>query len=143
MQLLSCFHSKMVEDERDKKTSSSDECLAEKASSVVGVPVGIQVLLSKASVDSDFRTALLRDRIAAANSIGLELSDVEKATLSSIPEDQLEAMIQNTRVPNALRSTFMGCATAAMIAALGFLAVKYLGVKVSKQFGATAHSISN
>jgi hypothetical protein len=106
------------------------------------MPAGIQVLLSKASVDMKFRKVLLRERGRAADLIGLELNDVEKAMLASIPEDQLAAMIRKTRVPNVLRKTFMGCAAAAMLAAIGVVALRYMGTRVSKQFSGIAGIIT-
>ncbi|MEW6348451.1 MAG: Os1348 family NHLP clan protein [Thermodesulfobacteriota bacterium] len=83
-----------------------------------GIPVGIQVLVKKAAVDEDFRAALLETRAQAASRIGLELTPAEVATLGSVPREQLEKIIEHTKVPNEQRRVFLGQLGAAMAALL-------------------------
>jgi hypothetical protein len=84
-----------------------------------GIPRGIEVLVKKASVDSEFRAVLLKKRAAAATEIGLELSPAEVATLNSVPSTQIEQIIDNTAVPDEHRRVFLGKIAAAMLAILG------------------------
>jgi acyl carrier protein len=82
------------------------------------IPRGIEVLLRKASVDVDFKDLLLRDRAAAAETIGLKLEPGEVMMLSAAPAAQLEAVIARTSVPQEHRRAFLGHAAAAMLAAM-------------------------
>jgi len=83
------------------------------------IPRGIEVLVSKASVDAEFRAVLLERRAKAAESIDLKLSPTEAMMLDAIPAAQLEAVIDRTKVSPAKRRAFLGTAAAAMLAALG------------------------
>jgi acyl carrier protein len=83
------------------------------------VPRGIEILLRKASVDPEFRELLLRDRAAAADTIGLKLEPGEAMMLFATPATQLEAIIARTRVPQEHRRAFLGQAAAAMLAVVG------------------------
>lgn len=76
---------------------------------------GIDVLLLKGAVDLEFRELLERDWRAAAEEIGLELTEVECAILASIPGDVLADMAARMRVPKAHRPVFLGKTAAAMI----------------------------
>ena len=87
------------------------------------IPVGIDVLVKKASVDSEFRQILLEKRGEAANKIGLELTQAEQEMLSSISLEQLEKIIQNTKVKSEHQSIFRGKAVKLMLAAAAGLAV--------------------
>jgi hypothetical protein len=82
-------------------------------------PRGIEILVKKASVDGAFRRHLLAERSGAAERIGLELDPAEAAMLDAIPETQLVAIIEKTRVAPLLRPAFLGYAAAAMLAAVG------------------------
>ena len=62
------------------------------------IPRGIEVLVKKASVDSEFRELLLGRRGDAAGEIGLELTAAEKAMLANIPAEQFKAIISQTKV---------------------------------------------
>ncbi|MCK5198183.1 MAG: hypothetical protein KAR21_07525 [Spirochaetales bacterium] len=62
-------------------------------------PRGIEILLKKASVDSEFRKSLLNNPSAAARSISLDLKPVEINILNNTPKSVLQKMITNTRVP--------------------------------------------
>jgi hypothetical protein len=91
------------------------------------IPKGIEVLVKKAAVDSAFRTLLLNDRLAAAELIGLDLSESEVAVLVAIDVEQLEAIIERTAVPDRHRAVFLGKAAAAMLLALGLTALPSCG----------------
>jgi len=82
-------------------------------------PRGIEILVKKASVDRAFRLHLLAERSSAAARIGLELDSAEAAMLDAIPEAQLLAIIEKTKVAPLLRPNFMGYAATAMLAAVG------------------------
>jgi hypothetical protein len=84
----------------------------------VGIPRGIEVLVKKASLDPAFCRLLLEQRAAAAREIGLELTPSEAAILSSVPEAQLQAMIDRTKVPDAQRRIFLGRLGAVMLSAV-------------------------
>ena len=83
------------------------------------VPRGVEVLIKKAAVDAAFKTLLLEKRAAAAETIELSLDPAEEAMLDAVPRGQLEAIIANTKVSQALRPSFLGYAAAVMLAALG------------------------
>ncbi len=89
------------------------------------VPRGIEVLVKKAAVDAEFKTLLIAERSAAADAIGLELSETEAAMLNGVPAPQLEAIIAGTTVSPKLRPAFMGRAAAVMLAALGTTIVTF------------------
>ena len=84
-----------------------------------GILRGIEILVKKAAVDHDFREALLAERADAAKRIGLDLAPAEAAMLAAIPPEQLEAIVDGTRVTPKQRRAFLGKAAAVMIAALG------------------------
>ena len=65
---------------------------------VGAIPRGVEVLLKKASVDAEFRRVLLEQRGDAAHRLDLELTDAERAMLAAIPAEQLERIIDNTKV---------------------------------------------
>ena len=69
---------------------------------------GIEVLLKKAAVDPAFRQLLLEKRAEAAREIGLELSEAETDILAGFPREQLEKIIENTRVEPVHRAVFLG-----------------------------------
>ncbi len=89
------------------------------------IPRGIEVLIKKASVDTEFREQLLEERAECARRIGLELKPVESAILDGIPSEQLDAIIGSTRVESKQRGAFLGYAAAAMLAALGLTTTTY------------------
>jgi hypothetical protein len=82
------------------------------------IPLGIEVLIKKASVDPAFRKLLLEKRAEAACAIALELSPAEVTALNAVPPAQLEKIIASTRVPDLQRRAFLGQVGAAMLAAL-------------------------
>ncbi len=83
------------------------------------IPQGIEVLVKKASVDSQFRTLLLEKRAGAAALIDLELSPAEAAMIEAVPRDQLERIIDYTTVPEEHRRIFLGKIGCLMLALLG------------------------
>ncbi len=89
----------------------------------IAVPRGIEVLLKKAAVDPEFRQLLMDQRGGAAAAIELELHPAEKDMLQSIPAEQLARLISQTVVPREQRRVFLGRAAAAMLVALGAIAV--------------------
>jgi acyl carrier protein len=84
----------------------------------------IEVLLKKASVDPAFKAALVERRGEMARQIGLSLEPAEEAMLRAVPAEQLETIIARTSVPDEHRRAFLGQAAAAMLAALGIVAVR-------------------
>ena len=83
------------------------------------IPRGIEVLTRKANVDPEFRRLLLQKRAAAAEEIGLRLTESEKLLLGAVPEAQLQAFINSTQVPSVHRAAFLGKVAAVMLAAMG------------------------
>ena len=82
------------------------------------IPRGVEILITKAAVDPEFKALLLARRAAAAQAIDLALTPAEAAVVDSIPEAQLDASIANTVVSPMTRGAFLGTAASAMIAAL-------------------------
>jgi hypothetical protein len=96
------------------------------------IPVGIDVLIKKASIDPEFRQILLEKRGEAACEIGLELAETEQKMLSSISLEQLEKIIENTKVKPENRNIFRGKAVKLMLAAAaGLVVVSMLSVKTA------------
>ena len=93
---------------------------------VGAIPRGIEVLVKKASVDPEFRQLLLEKRGEAAQEIDLELTEAEKKMLSSISAEQLEKIIEHTKVEPEHRSIFLGTAGKLMLAAV--IGVAVIGV---------------
>ncbi|MCP4536979.1 MAG: hypothetical protein GY832_07510 [Chloroflexi bacterium] len=82
------------------------------------IPHGIEVLLKKASVDASFRQVLLQDRAKAVREIGLGLTMAEATILKTTSVSQLEAIIENTRVPDAQHPVFLGRDVTVMLEAI-------------------------
>lgn len=83
------------------------------------IPRGIEILVKKAAVDPEFKSVLLARRESAADEIGLELAPTEVMMLRAVPNEQLEAIVGRTRVPDEHRRAFLGKVAAVMLAALG------------------------
>ena len=94
---------------------------------MAGIPRGIEVLVKKASVDPAFKELLLTKRAEAAVVIGLTLEPAELLMLASVPAEQLDAIIARTKVADQHRRVFLGTAAAAMLAALGGVALSGCG----------------
>jgi len=83
------------------------------------IPRAIEVLIKKAAVDPAFKKMLMEKRAGAADVIALTLSPAEEAMLEAVPEAQLRAIVDNTKVSPGLRPAFLGATAGAMLAALG------------------------
>ncbi|MGD8718949.1 MAG: carboxypeptidase-like regulatory domain-containing protein [Candidatus Zixiibacteriota bacterium] len=83
------------------------------------IPRNVEVLIKKAAVDPAFKKVLLSKRARAAEDIGLALEPAEAAVINAVPEDQLRAIINRTKVKPGLRPAFLGSAATAMLAAIG------------------------
>jgi len=108
------------------------------------IPRGIEVLVKKASVDTEFRRLLLEKRGGAANEIDLELTKAELNMLSGIPAEQLEKIIDNTKVQPEHRAVFLGAAGKLMLAVLiggAFVAVMMPGLGHRVSFGISPERI--
>lgn len=93
--------------ESDKEFARDKEQGKTNSSADYPIPHGIEVLVKKASVDTDFRRLLLEKRAEAAKEIDLELDDAETAMLAAIPREQLEKIIDNTKVPPEQKKVFL------------------------------------
>jgi hypothetical protein len=87
-----------------------------------GLPVGVEKVLYTAATDAAFREALLEDRAGAVRSKGLELRDTELSLLKTVPDAQLQAIIDGMDVSpeNLERRGFLktvAVATATVVAA--------------------------
>ena len=88
------------------------------------IPRGMEILIKKAAVDPEFKQLLMEKRAEAATELELELDPAEAAMLNSVPAEQLEAIIANTKVPDPLRRALLGTLVgAALVAAIGALIV--------------------
>jgi hypothetical protein len=97
---------------RNDTPKSAGESEARKPS----IPRNLEVLIKKASVDPEFRRLLLDKRAESAREIDLDLSPAEATLLAGIPRDQLEKIIQNTKVPPEQRDVFSGSLGKIMLA---------------------------
>lgn len=59
----------------------------------VGLPIGVERALTRATGDDEFRADLLKRRVAAAEEAGIELTTAERAVLESVDDAQLNGMI--------------------------------------------------
>lgn len=109
---------------RDNTPESTGEREAREPS----IPRNLEVLIKKASVDPDFRQLLLDKRAEAAHEIDLELSQVETDMLAGIPRDQLEQIIQNTKVHPEQKSIFSSTFGKVMLAVAAASAISPLFV---------------
>jgi hypothetical protein len=108
--------------ERENKSRQPGE------QNIGSIPVGIDVLVKKASVDPKFRQILLEKRGEAARKIDLELTESEKNMLSSISAEQLEKIIENTKVKPEHRAIFLGNVGKLMLVVV--ISVAVIGVTV-------------
>ena len=92
------------------------------------IPRGIEVLVKKASVDMEFRKKLIERRGEAAQEIELELTEAEKNMLSSISIEQLEKIIDNTKVKPEHQEIFLGNVGKLMLAVV--IGIVVIGVTV-------------
>ena len=87
------------------------------------IPRGVEVLINKAAIDTEFKALLLNDTREAAKVIALELTSPEEFLLRAIPCDQLEVIIEKTVVPEEHRSAFLGMTAKVMLLALATMAL--------------------
>ncbi len=83
------------------------------------LPVGVEQVLYLAVSDPTFREALLADRRSAVAEHGLELQPSEEAVLFGVPAATLEAMLDNFRVSDHKRRSFMKAVAATTAGAAG------------------------
>ena len=87
------------------------------------VPVGMERIIYLAATEPGFHEALMADREAATEGLGLRAS--ERAVLLAVPTAQLQAAIEGVDVsePNVARRAFLGAvaASAATVAATATL----------------------
>jgi hypothetical protein len=76
----------------------------------------IEDLLSRATLDEDFRLRLLSERSGAAAAIGVKLHPAEKQLIDTYPEDRLATMIDNTLAQGSARRRFLKAASVAAVA---------------------------
>jgi hypothetical protein len=81
-----------------------------------GYPRGIEVLLKKAKVDAEFQEQFIRDPLAAAARLELDLLDSEKKLLASATASTLRLLVNRTFVPKHHVPTFMSRNVPAMVA---------------------------
>ncbi len=82
-------------------------------------PRGIEILVKKASVDTEFKYVLLAERSHAAYRIGLQLDPTEAEMLDTFPEIQLNKIIAETEVEPKLQPVFKGYSAIVMLAVVG------------------------
>ena len=82
-------------------------------------PRGIEILVKKASVDSEFKDVLLAERSHSARRIGLDLNPAEAEMLDTFPPEQLDKIIAETEVEPKLQPVFRGYSAIVMLAVLG------------------------
>jgi len=80
------------------------------------IPRGLELLIKRASVDPEFKTALVQKRIKLLNELGICLDETEKSILECVPSDHLTRMIDATEVPPAQRKAISSGSVAAMLA---------------------------
>lgn len=80
------------------------------------IPRGLELLIKRASIDSDFRKDLLQKRVELLEELNINLDETEKGMLACVPEEHLARMIDATEVPAAQRKAISSGSVAAMIA---------------------------
>jgi hypothetical protein len=108
--------------------NNTPEPVGERQTQKPSIPRNLEVLIKKASVDPKFRRLLLDKRAEAAREIDLDLSRVETDMLAGIPRDQLERIIQNTKVPPEQKDLFSSSFGKVMLAVAVTAAVTSLMV---------------
>ena len=87
------------------------------------IPRGMEVLIKKASVDPAFKKRFLKNRSKVAEEIELTLSAAEITMLDTIPPDQLESIIANTKVNSKLVPILLTGTAAMILVALGIYGI--------------------
>lgn len=97
------------------------------------IPRGMEILIKKASVDPAFKERFLKNRSKVAEEIELTLSAAEKEMLDTIPPDQLESIIANTKVNSKLVPILLKGTAAMILVALGVYGVTSMTVTLGNQ----------
>ena len=88
-----------------------------RAVEVNDLPQGVERVLTLAALNHQFRTDLLRDPVAAAQSKGILLDAVESALLRAARPEQLAAMADRIVIPpSSERRTFVKAVSASIVA---------------------------
>ncbi len=88
------------------------------------VPIGIEKVLVRASVDEAFRVRLLDDREATLAELGDALSATERSVLASLPRLNLATMVDRIDLRKHAKRKFMkAVAAAAFVTAAGMAPV--------------------
>jgi hypothetical protein len=88
-----------------------------RAIEVSDLPQGVERVLTLAALNHRFRTDLLRDPVAAAQSKGIVLDPVESTLLRSVRTDQLAAMADRIVIPRSTdRRAFVKTVSASIVA---------------------------
>jgi hypothetical protein len=74
------------------------------------MPRGVEMLLKMAAIDPAFRQRLIRMRGKASRTLGFKLTFSEARILKSVPEDQLQAMIDAMPVSDDERNALLSMA---------------------------------
>lgn len=80
------------------------------------IPRGLELLIKRASIDSEFKSALVQKRSELLKELGITLDETEKNILECVPIDHLTRMIEATEVPPSQRKAISSGSVAAMIA---------------------------
>lgn len=87
----------------------------------LNVPRGLEKLVALAGLGPEWREKVLTDPLAAANEAELELSDSERAIITSVPPEALAGIVDSFRElvprPSGLGRLAAGAAAAAVLAA--------------------------
>jgi hypothetical protein len=81
----------------------------------LSIPAGIEKMLVKASLDREFRRALLEDRAAALETSGIRLTPLETTVLSGVPDARLRLMIEGIRPRRHGRRRIMKAVATAVV----------------------------
>jgi len=91
----------------------------ERPTSEVRAPAGIDYLVSLAARDPRFGKRLVEDPLRAARRAGLRLTDSERAVLTTLPREQLQAVIDNATPSPVARRSFLQRAALWMVGLFG------------------------
>ncbi len=86
------------------------------------IPRGLELLIKRAAIDSEFRITLLEKREKLIEELQIPLDESEKAMLACVPAEHLEKMIAATEVPTSQKRALRTGSVAAMVALMTGLA---------------------
>ncbi len=90
-------------------------------------PAGIDRLVSLAAGDARFRKRLFADRLRAARSAGVRLSESERTLLLATPDEHLAAIVDAVPQSRTARRTFIQSAAAWVVGVFGGVALTGCG----------------